>query len=55
VGLTGPSSGTAQLYKAFIQPFCRSQYVDLSQVHQCVNKEMDMGAENYIIFKLLKL
>jgi len=52
VGLTDPSSGIAQLCKALIQPFCHSHYVELSQVHQCVNIEMDMGTENYIIFKL---
>jgi len=52
VGLTDPSSGIAQLYKAFIQPFYHSQYVELSQVHQCVNIEVDMGTENDVIFKL---
>jgi sugar (pentulose or hexulose) kinase len=35
-------SGSAELYKAIIQPFCHSQYVELSQIRQCMSIEMDM-------------
>jgi len=33
LGLTGPSSGSAQLHKTIVQPFYHSQYAELCQVH----------------------
>ena len=36
-GLTGPPSGTEQLYKTMVQPFCNPQYVELSQVSKCMS------------------
>jgi len=41
-GLTGPKSGTAQLYKTIVQPFCNPQYIELSQVRQCMSTEVGM-------------
>ena len=41
-GLTGPSSGSARLYKTIIQPLYHSQHVELSQVCQCTSIVMDM-------------
>jgi hypothetical protein len=41
-GLTGPTSGGAQLYKTTVQQFYHSQYVELSQVRQYVTIQMDM-------------
>jgi len=32
-GLTGPPSGSAQLYKTIVTPYCHLQYVELSKVH----------------------
>ena len=34
--LTGPSSGSAQLYKSVVHPFYHFQYVELSYVHHCM-------------------
>jgi len=31
--LTGPPSGSAQLYKTIFRPYCHLQYVELSKVH----------------------
>jgi len=42
LGLTAPSSGSAQLYKIIIQPFSHSQYVELSLVCQGMNIVVDM-------------
>jgi hypothetical protein len=39
-GLTGPSSGTAQLYKTIVQLFSHPQYVELSHVRQCMDTEV---------------
>ena len=40
--LTGPSSGAVQLHETIVQPFCRPQRVELSQVRKFMNKKMDV-------------
>jgi hypothetical protein len=42
LGLSFPSSGSAELYTTIGLPFYHSQYVELSQILQCVSIEMDM-------------
>jgi hypothetical protein len=39
--IIGGGRGT-QLYKTIVQPFCLSQFVELSQVRQFMSIEMDM-------------
>jgi hypothetical protein len=41
-GLTGSSSGTEQLYKIIVQPFCHPQYVELLHVGHCMSTEVGM-------------
>jgi uncharacterized ferredoxin-like protein len=48
-GVNSPSSGRAQLYKTIVQLFYHSQYVELSQVPQCVTIEMDMGIVSHVV------
>ena len=40
------SSGSAELYKTIVQPFCHSQYVELSQFRQCMSTELNMCRVN---------
>jgi len=40
--LTGPTSGTAQLYETIVQLFCQPQCVELSQGLQFMKKKMEM-------------
>jgi hypothetical protein len=47
-----PLSGSAELYKTIIQPFCHSQYVELSQVLQCMSIETDMCTVLWMINQL---